>query len=230
MTSATSRKRATSTKIMVAQPATPSNSVNMSAKVQSMKRTAPRYKKKVVKGDGSCFFRAVYQSARAANLLEKVCDALQVTCASEAEFIVSARTRLSDTIRKNKDGGYVASTYKYLSKLDMDTYKIILDTMPDWLSEAFPEQPKSMRTFRRVLSDSIMEQSNWVGQIEVDLTRALLAPDVRIDVRYTMLSQAEEMEPNTVYVINEGETHFNGVGVASFATLGGASPNAARLR
>jgi hypothetical protein len=205
-----------------------------------MKRAPPRYRKKVVKGDGSCFFRAVYQSARAANLLEKVCDALQLAATAssnksmtEAEFIVGARTRLSETIRKNKDGGYIANTFKYLSKLDTETYKVIIDTMPDWLSEAFPEPPKNLRVFRRVLSESILEQSNWVGQIEVDLTRALLMPDVRIDVRYGMLSQSEDMEPNTVYVINEGETHFNAVGGASFATpnaarLGGASPNAAR--
>ena len=192
------------------------------------KRSIKRYRKKVVKGDGSCFFRAVYQSAHSSGLLSKVCAALRVECATEAEFITGARTRLSETIRENEDGGYVASAYRYLSKLDVDTYKLIINTMPDWLSEAFPEPPKSLRAFRRVIYDSVLEPSNWVGQIEVDLVRALLkVHGMHIDVRYSVLSSSEDMEPNTVYVVNEGETHFNAIWVAP---IGGASPSAARYR
>ena len=158
----------------------------MSSKTGSRKKPNRKYNFKVidVKPDGNCFFRAIYKSAKHSGNLENLVNCfldkpLSEYVKSERTFIMDMREKLVKSIEEGNDGGQISAIYHHLSAFDesdeeaMETYTLIVESLPAWISERFEKPPKSLLEFRTAVCVNIRKQGTFVSQIEIDIFKYL---------------------------------------------------------
>ncbi len=150
------------------------------------KPPARKYTFKVinVKGDGNCFFRVIYKSAKHSNNLLKLVNCFldkpfDIYVNSEKTFILDIREKLAKIIEEGNDGGQIAGMFEYLSAFtntsnsndenNIENYKEILESLPAWIKKTFPKPPKSLEEFRNEICKNIRKQGTYVSQIEIDI-------------------------------------------------------------
>jgi hypothetical protein len=174
-----------------------------------------------VKGDGSCFYRSIYNSAKHTNLLKRVVDQFSSIGGyeiekqpSENEFVKLIRYTLSDMVKYSEDYGIIKDVHKYFKSLDRETYREVLNAFPDWFERAFRnfKDDESRKRFRNTFSDSIKKVNNWVTEIEIEIIKnVLMEAGIVVIVINNNVKRNFVFEPDTIYVLNIGEYHYNSI-------------------
>lgn len=173
------------------------------------------YKVCDVKGDGSCFFRSVFNSAKAVGALKHVSKRLLLKSykepMTEYEFVKGVRSSISEMISQSKDKGVVKKVYQYLLTLDKETYATMLDTtFPTWFAKYFAKIPKNEVSFREKLAKGVSKTTHWVSEIEVTLVKKLI--ETRSTWRLVVLNNNEQAKrtpkKREIVIINVNEIHY----------------------
>ena len=167
-----------------------------------------------VRGDGSCFIRAIYNSSKSVGAFKHVSKRLIKTYTpsiTENEFVKEVRKSLQEIISTSKDKGIVKDIYQHLKTLDKASYDTMLDsTFPDWFVKYFSKLPSSEAAFREKLAKGASMKSHWVSEIEVTIIKALI--ETRSSWRLVVYNNNEQAKgtpkPRHIYIINEGEIHY----------------------
>lgn len=177
------------------------------------------YKTVDVTGDGSCFFRSIYQCLKSVDKIDEVKGVLKYnkrspTIEDETDFVKFLRTVLSKRIQSKDDMGVVQEIYAHLSTLDEDTYNVMLESsFPDWFVEEFKTLPAKETTFRNKIEKAVKDLTNWAGQLEITLTQQLFSQLVGIHIHIFNHKPAANyrFKKDTIYLLNVREVHYNAI-------------------
>lgn len=175
-----------------------------------------KYKIEDVMGDGSCFFRSIYQALFSTNQVEHVVKSLHngpkpPKVDTEDKFVRFLRSQLAKRIVKKDDMNMISEIYNHLQTLDEQTYQAIIHSFPEWFQESFPDgMPKTETTFRNKIVKQITNVYNWAGQIEVTLTQQIFTQvlDINIHIFNHSPKTTYRFATNTLYLLNKGEVHY----------------------
>lgn len=175
-----------------------------------------------VKGDGNCFFRAIYKSAKHSNNLLKLVNCFldkpfDEYVNSEKTFILDMREKLAQSIEQGNDGGQISCIFENLSSFtnDLETYKIILDSLPSWIKETFPKPPKTLDEFRSEVCKNIRKQGTYVSQIEIDIFQYLNNTFCNEPEKHVILTifasqpkNNEDVDLSHINILNVANIHY----------------------
>lgn len=186
-----------------------------------------------VRGDGNCYLRAVFQSAKTLGLLDSLAVCLTLgdaadcrySICSEEEFVLCARIALAVQI-VNTPKTYL-DTYKHLRSLDRVNRKAILANQPRWMTPAF-RQSENEYEFVQRCARAVETMGNWFAASETQLFASMVerCANVRIVVRSVDTKQeAQERAAsyangafprNTLVLINLNDVHYMYVDPGAF--------------
>ena len=175
---------------------------------------------KDVVGDGSCFFRAMYYSAQAANLLPRVVkcfggDPKSPSPITEVGFVRLARMALSHAIRNKKDATIIHESYQVFKALSKEDYKIMLNSsFPSWFQRAFAKLPSTEQEYREGFAKHTLSLSSWVSELEVHITKAFLAKckiQLHVFNKQGSPRRFKDYKSGVIYLLNQNEIHYNSV-------------------
>ena len=177
-----------------------------------------------VKPDGNCFFRAIYKSAKhSGNLAKLVSCFLDKSLAHynnhERDFIMDMREKLAKSIEEGNDGGQINEIFQHLSGFDvadkeaMETYSLIVDSLPSWISTRFAKPPKSLPEFRTEVCKNIRKQGTYVSQIEIDIFKYLSdtfcnTPDKHVTLTIFATSPKVDINLDHINILNVANIHY----------------------
>ena len=170
------------------------------------------YREENVLGDGNCFFRALYVSARDQRLLPSIGFSQNVT---EREFIENFRENLATAIQNRDDNGLIHALYERLRETNAQSVAIMARTeFPNWLQDIVSHMPETEQAFRVAYWNGISRDENWIGETDSNIVRHILSSDVdvetfsRISLRDYDFSAARR---DTIFVLNYGGDHYHAI-------------------
>jgi hypothetical protein len=169
---------------------------------------------KDVHGDGSCFYRALYTSAKYTDLVQKLISLLagreRKKVVSEDKFVALARRYISRRVLKENDGGVVKEVYNHLYSLEKENYAAVMVAFPSWFRKRFRKLPKDEDTFRTAFAQAILETENWVSEIEIRILLWVLSTtSIQLEIVNTKPKGTQrKWNANTMYVWNRNEAHY----------------------
>jgi hypothetical protein len=190
-------------------------SKSSSSRVQSKSSsTSLNYTQYDVKGDGSCFFRALFCSLKINNMLENFMKCLFVDesiLPDEDAFVQLIRYYYSDKIL-NDENLITTNLYAYLKEQyekDRKTYSIITRNSIPWMNELknFPKFDK----FKEMFANKLKQTSYWIGAWEYEFLQTQMKKCTNMII-YIFNDRIDEdfiFKQNTVYLINLNEKHYN---------------------
>ena len=175
-----------------------------------------------VKGDGNCFFRAIYKSAKHSNNLLKLVNCFldkpfDEYVNNERTFIMDMREKLAKSIEEGNDGGQVEGIFHNLAHFtdDIESYEMIIDSLPKWIGECFPKPPKSLEEFRNEVCKNIRKQGTYVSQIEIDIFQYLnntfcSEPDKHVILKIfaTTPKNNDDVDLSQINILNVANIHY----------------------
>jgi len=171
-----------------------------------------RFKVLDVLGDGSCFFRALYHSAKSVYALKHVLRRFGILvkdATTEDEFVGAMRNALSDMVLNKKDKHVIRDVYANLLLMDKDSYKLALaSSFPAWFAKAFKKLPQSEEAFVAKFAAGVLRTSSWASEIEVRIIQERLRK-FKLVILNSKPSKKYVIEDNTIYLLNLGEAHYN---------------------
>lgn len=170
-----------------------------------------------VRGDGSCFFRALYNAALHTGHLKAMSRAFgfprvpEVT--DEDTFVHYARLALGHMLTKPVVWPLIVDIHKYLREVrkeSKETYYAILEAYPSWFQRAFKRVPRKVEDFVEILASKISHKHNWVSEIEVRVVLHVLhRASIPIEILNKVPSTTRHKRTDTMYLLNLGEAHYN---------------------
>lgn len=174
-----------------------------------------------VKGDGSCFFRALYNSALRTGNLTRIMRRLRITddvrmainkdgmSTAEDAFVRSVRRFLSEFIIGSHTIREIYTYLKGIRETDKMTYYAILESYPSWFQNKFMKHklPSSCETFATILSQQVLKMTNWVSEIEVRLVLENLRR-IPITILNNLPTVPKRIACDEIYIFNQGEFHY----------------------
>lgn len=169
-----------------------------------------------VRGDGSCFYRAMYQSAVHTDHIKTIMRRMKIdykkTQWTEDMFVKAARNSLSQAVMSSsRRSGQLEAMYNYLyetRKQSKMTYAAILENYPVWFQKHYKRLPPTFNEFRDTFAKCILVTRNWVSEIEVRLLLDILK-GVPISIRNAPPKPRERLSCDIMYLLNLGECHYN---------------------
>ena len=177
-----------------------------------------------VKPDGNCFFRAIYKSAKHSGNLAKLVScfldkSLPHYNNHERDFIMDMREKLAKSIENGNDGGQINEIFQHLSGFDitdkeaMETYSLIVESLPSWISTRFAKPPKSLTEFRTEVCKNIRKQGTYVSQIEIDIFKYLNdtfcnTPDKHVTLTIFATTPKVDINLDHMNILNVANIHY----------------------
>ena len=172
-----------------------------------------------VKGDGSCFFRALYQASLRTGTLKRIIRRFRrragpagtqgVITLTEDGFVTEIRAILAAVIMS--DDAIIPSIhdnlYAIYKEKDHLLYDAILESYPEWFQTRFAKFPKRLATFRSRLAKNVTRKESWVSEIEVRLILDILR-GISIKILSAPPPSRTKLDPSTLYLINVDEVHY----------------------
>lgn len=170
---------------------------------------------KDVKGDGSCFFRSIFHSARHGKILPAVLKRLNIKDKPDEEgFVRQVRDTLAYMVLQREDRGIMTNIFEHLKELSSADYKqVITSSFPAWFVAAFRKLPKTENVFRDKFAEGVRKVTSWASEIEVRLLKLAIERDGKYElvILNTPPTSTTRFKKRGVYVLNLGEAHYNAV-------------------
>ena len=179
-----------------------------------------------VLGDGSCFYRSLFNAAfgKSANLPRRILRKVWMDSSlqfdiqernSEDNFVLMLRRGIALRMVKHKDYNVVSGMHQRIREYDDDVLDSIFESYPSWFVRNYRKQGKRMtlNQFRNALAKDITEKHHWAFELDVWIITSILEKELkmRLGVFYHRPPNDFKFRKNTLYVINEHETHYNAV-------------------
>lgn len=172
-----------------------------------------------VKGDGSCFYRSLYESANnrprmVERMLKKMGHIVSTTKPTQTQFVQHFRLGLSKRIVDQKDYGVIKDVYTNLKAMDSKNYKeIMTSSFPSWIVREFKQLPKTEASFRKAFAQGVLSMSAWASEIEVRIVNEILKKELksRLGVFNSPPRSSFQFKKNVLYLINRDELHYNAI-------------------
>lgn len=139
-----------------------------------------------VKGDGSCFFRAIYNAAREQDRLRDIAGCFSIhesTCQDvldnanasrkEDSFVNCLRIALAQRIALLDVADSFYHNVRGLLQVDVDSGQLILASLSTSLRQVFRASP-TVEAFRHNLAESITDNQHWVSEFEVEVIKHVM--------------------------------------------------------
>lgn len=174
------------------------------------------YKVIDVRGDGSCFYRAVHKCLKHTNLLQRISKMILKTSKlpNQIDFVHLSRSVISELIRKKEDFDIVKNVYSNLKSIDAKSYNAILkSSFPSWFVNLFQKLPQRESIFRSKIVDAVLKRTNWVSEVEVTIFKTLLFMRCKINLHILnkLPLQTFQVGHDSVYIYNIDESHYNAI-------------------
>ena len=174
------------------------------------KRVLTRFSTVDVKGDGSCFFRAIYKSAKL-NGMENISQLVKCHT-TEDDFVVCLRKQIASFIR-TKDPQFLKDIFNNWWELrkenkDRTTLRAVFDLQPAWYWTAFKLVAQDdYAQFKYNVIRAVQDPKNYVGEIEVVIVSELLN---QVGISLSIIDNVMPINPqkNTIYVVNKDNVHY----------------------
>jgi hypothetical protein len=142
-------------------------------------------KRRTTMADGNCFFSGIFRAAVEQGIIRNIIEALELKTetekkppTTEEEFIRAFRYMLSKRIKADKlpkTGDVDAYDYLYNTKKESnETYQTILTSYPVWFQTEFNNILPERKKFLKIFAEGVNTYKNWVGEIEVQMTKYIL--------------------------------------------------------
>jgi hypothetical protein len=169
---------------------------------------------------GDCFFSSLYRAFKERDLLSTVTRLLpNLRSSTELRFVSSFRNLIATEVLANRlpfnfnPQGIREDTYDFYAGMGPSLAAIIAydEVLPDWFKKAFAKGIKSRTHFLRVCAKAIKTRKQYVGELEVEITKRLLK-DIGIILeiegqRRTVMPKAKDSLP-LVVLYNESGGHY----------------------
>lgn len=169
---------------------------------------------------GDCFFSSLYRAFKERDLLSTVTRLLpNLRSSTELRFVSSFRKLIADEVLANRlpfnfnPQGQREDTYDFYAGMgpSFDAAIAYDEVLPDWFKTGFAKGVKSRANFLRVCAKAIKTKQQYVGELEVEITKRLLK-DIGIILeiegqRRTVLQKAKDSLP-LVVLYNESGGHY----------------------
>lgn len=212
-----------------------------------VKKTPVNFTVVDVMPDGNCFFRAIYKSAKHSGNLEKLINCfldkpLSHYEANELDFIVDMREKIAKSIEEDNDNNIVSEMYKYLNdfatnedlkKEDLqETYKAVLEALPEWMSKRFKKPPTDYEKFKQNFCKYIRRPGTFVSHVEIEIFKYLNdtfcnTPDKHVILNIFNTPPKENIDISAINILNKFEVHYNYL--RANETIGRRSPKSPRF-
>lgn len=169
-----------------------------------------------VKGDGNCFFRALYKSAMSTNNVMKILKQMNRyephdgTDITEEAFVAWIRRSLASYMRSSRGRATLCNIYDNLKSIRTEskvTYVAMLESFPAWFSQKFRRLPATFEAFQKRFTKYVSRSGYWVSEIEVRMVLDMFR-NVRIQILNALPSSKTSLDPTVMYLLNEGEFHY----------------------
>ena len=175
-----------------------------------------RYKIIDVKGDGSCFYRAIFLILKnQKNIMNFVkCfnqrSGLKETI-TEDEFVNWIRIKtLSVKTLTGKDNDISKSTYTYLNNLNTTEYKTQIEST--WnLDNLKYNKPKTLKEFRTIISEYIANINKYANQYDKDLIETFTEGIFNINVLQMLPELDYDFKANNLYILRVNNNHYKAI-------------------
>ena len=171
----------------------------------------PRYKVVDVKGDGSCFYRAIYVSLREQNNIMKFIKCFSLRSGlketvTEKNFVLWIREFLSKRTLKGNDNNISSNTYQILKKLSLEEYKILIEHT--WnIKILIDNKPEKLATFRQIISEYIGDISKYANEYDKKLLESFCENTIKFIISNFSPKKDFKFEPDTVYLRRIYDNH-----------------------
>lgn len=158
-----------------------------------------------VEGDGSCFFRSIYNylnhsNMNKTNLLKNEiykCIELGKKDDTENKFVKKIREKISSMIM-NEDTTLIKDLFETMSNMDKETYKELYNienALPDFVRKRYKQPPKQYITFKKNYSEAVKKNSHYATEFEFNILLSILRSCVEnIELNITMIDNYDTDE------------------------------------
>lgn len=185
-----------------------------------------QYKPLSVRGDGNCFFRALYQSAKNAGLLPSLLAASSIKTwktMSEDGFVTAVRNEMADSILADEHP-FMRSMFKEWWALRTSpsggaqrTLRVAFSLHPSWYFDVF-RYVDDYAAFRNEFAELVRKSGSFAGEVEVTIMTEWLRSK---GVQLCVVADASALRKlsRTVALLHTGNDHYDAV-VKSSALAG----------
>lgn len=183
---------------------------------------------KDVRGDGNCFYRALYVSLEKSSLLKRVCEKLfNENNISEEDFVQKLRNYLAENIKTLYDEKYIKEKrdnnteydtyFDYLKGVNNNTFKFFQNEQ----SHQFKERFKSINAIKNmnedeyyaIISELIRTSTIFAAELDIGLVQFLLLKELGINLEILSekklnIDSLNKDDHLQLYVLKIGE-HYN---------------------
>jgi len=169
---------------------------------------------------GDCFFSSLYRAFRERDLLSTVTHTLpNLRSSTEVRFISSFRKLIAKEILENRlpftinERQERTDSYDFYAEMGESLGAVIAydEVLPNWFKKAFRNGIKSRKHFLSVCAKAVQKRKEYVGELEVEITKRLLAEVgiiLEIDgMRRTLLPKMKDGLP-LIVLFNEFGGHY----------------------
>ena len=169
-----------------------------------------------VKGDGNCFFRALYKSAMCTNNINTLIKQMNRYAAhdgsdiTEDMFVAWIRRSLASYMRRPRGRAILRNIYDNMKSIRSEskaTYMVMLESFPDWFVQNFRRLPATFEAFEAQFTKYVLRSGYWVSEIEVTIIMDMFRR-VRIQLLNSPPLPKTTADPTVMYLLNEGEFHY----------------------
>lgn len=173
-----------------------------------------------VRGDGNCFYRALFHSARLNGMLSDVVSSLLDASnhdfeSHEEAFVEGVRAAVACKISRGHDFGMTRGLYVSLrdARRDKQFYALLTDEFPDWFKTRYPPKARQrialdgFREFRSFMAASVRRLGNWSFEVDVGIVKRLLdrAPYTGGLEIVRSIKTIASLHENTMYLLLHGD-------------------------
>ena len=160
-----------------------------------------------VEGDGSCFFRSIYNYLKYSNINRNdllkneiyKCIELGDKDDTENKFVKKIREKISSMIM-NEETTLIKDLFETMSNMEKETYKelySIENALPDFVKKRYKLPPKQYDTFKKNYADSVKKNSHYATEFEFNILLSILRSCVdTIELNITMIDSYDIDEIN----------------------------------
>lgn len=164
-----------------------------------------------VRGDGSCFFRAIYQSAILTGNLTAISTSLHLPSPAlkEDQFVLETRKRLAKAVLDQQTPH--VKYYHHIRTVEANDQAMINKNLPAWLVQAAMNLP-TPEAFCAHAARALLSMTTWVSELDIEWMKSHCTLRIlSIDHKMQWKQKPEQLlrkQKEELLLINVGSYHY----------------------